>query len=122
MPVFVGDSLLAHAKAGCYRCGRGDRIVDMDVQIVGEGALALCAVCIQEAAEAAHLHLNAGAVAEERAAFAEERRQFSPERVAELEAELAAAQAELQVERQVTARLADAQKPAPARKPAAEKA
>lgn len=89
MPLFVGDALMAHAKGSCYRCGRGDSLVDMDVQIEGEGALAICSHCIGDAAEAAGLHLNAAAVAEMQAAFIEERRQFEPERIAALEAEIA---------------------------------
>lgn len=87
--VFVGDALLAHAKASCYRCGRGDNLVDFDVQIEGEGALAICKFCIGEAAEVAGLHLNSAAVAEMRAAFEDERRHFSPERALELEDEIA---------------------------------
>ena len=43
----------AYAKEGCYRCGRGGPVVDMDVQIEGEGALGICDRCIGEAAETA---------------------------------------------------------------------
>jgi hypothetical protein len=105
MPIFVGDANYAHAKGGCYRCGRGDRLVDLDAQIEGEGALVICVPCIGEAAEVAGLHFNEGAVAEMRVGFEEERRQFSPERVKELEAELAGAKAELLVAHQVEARM-----------------
>jgi hypothetical protein len=103
-----GDALYAHAKGGCYRCGRGDRLVDMDAQIVGEGALVICTPCIGEAAEVANLHLNGAAVAEQEAAFQEERRQFAPERVAELEAELAEAREALTHEQVTVANLQDA--------------
>ena len=78
MPSFVGDALLAHANAGCYRCSRGNNLVDHDVQIVGEGALALCKGCIAEAAEAAGLVVNGA-------------------RVRELEQQLQAAQAAIEV-------------------------
>lgn len=64
MPFFVGEALLAHANAGCYRCGRGDDLIDMDAQIVGEGALVLCKGCIAEAAEAAKLTFNGALVRE----------------------------------------------------------
>lgn len=40
----------AYAKEGCYRCGRGGPIVDMDVHVEGEGALGICVPCIGEAA------------------------------------------------------------------------
>lgn len=40
----------AFAREGCYRCGRGGPIVDMDVSVIGEGALGICAPCIGEAA------------------------------------------------------------------------
>lgn len=58
MVTYVGNSLYAHAKEGCYRCERGDSLVDFDVQIEGEGALVLCKGCIGEAAEAAGLTFN----------------------------------------------------------------
>lgn len=92
---FVGDSLLAHAKGGCYRCLRGDNLVDLDIQIEGEGALVLCKGCLLEAAEAGDLALNAAAVSELVAQHAEDRRQFAPERVAELEGDVATARAAL---------------------------
>lgn len=111
MPNFVGDALMAHAKGGCYRCGRGDNLVDLDAQIEGEGALVLCIHCIGEAAESGGLHLNAAAVAEIRADHAEERRTFGPERIAELEAQVAAAEHALEVERAVVDRLTSAQAP-----------
>lgn len=88
MAIFVGDALLAHANGGCYICARGDSLVDTEVTIVGEGALVICKGCVQDLAQAAGLHLNAAAIAEERAAFIEERRSFAPERVAELEAQV----------------------------------
>lgn len=105
MPTFVGDALYAHAKGGCYRCLRGDNLVDLDAQIIGEGALVLCKACILEAAEAAELSLNAAAVAELEAAVRAERAQFSPEAVETLLAELAAVRAELDNERAVVDRL-----------------
>lgn len=58
MVSFVGDALLAHAGAGCYRCGRGDSLIDTDIQIVGEGALAFCRGCITEFAEVAGVAHN----------------------------------------------------------------
>lgn len=64
MPTYAGDALLAHAKAGCYRCTRGDRLVDMDAIIEGEGALAICAPCITDAAEVAGLTFNDARVRE----------------------------------------------------------
>jgi hypothetical protein len=45
----------AYAKEGCYRCGRGGPIVDMDTAIDGEGALGICVPCIGEAAVTAGL-------------------------------------------------------------------
>lgn len=38
-----------YAKESCYRCGKTDDLVDMDVHIEGEGALAICRNCIREA-------------------------------------------------------------------------
>lgn len=108
MPTLVGDALTAHAKGGCYRCTRGDSLVDLDVQIEYEGALVLCIHCIGEAADAAGMHLNGAAVAEREAAFTEERRAFAPERVAELEAALADATAALTNEQRTVASLQDA--------------
>lgn len=58
MVSFVGDALLAHAAAGCYRCGRGDSLIDTDIQIVGEGALAFCRGCVTEFAEVAGVAHN----------------------------------------------------------------
>jgi hypothetical protein len=101
MPTFVGNSLYHHANGGCYRCNRGDRLVDMDAMIVGEGSLVLCAGCIGEAAEAAGLTFNASYVSEIQQAWAEERRSFGPERVAELEAKLAETEAALKVANEV---------------------
>lgn len=105
MPQFVGDANFAHAQGGCYRCARGDNLVDMDAQIVGEGALVICKNCILDAAEAAGLSLNAAAVAELTAAIEAERKQFSTEAADQLRAELAAAHLELQNERSVVDRL-----------------
>jgi hypothetical protein len=117
---FVGDALLAHANGGCYRCLRGDNLVDLDVQIVGEGILAICTGCLKEAAEAAGIHLNEAAVAEERAAHQEAARRFDPEAVEALEAELAEARSALQNEQVTVHNLQDAlsrvgkeRKPAP---------
>lgn len=97
MPTYVGDALLAHAKAGCYRCSRGDSLIDLDVLIEGEGALVLCKGCIAEAAEAAGMLFNEAYVAEIKQEAASARATYGPERVAELEAQLAAAQAEVLV-------------------------
>lgn len=99
---------MAHARAGCYVCLRGDRLVDTGAFIEGEGALALCAGCIREAAEAADLTFNEARVAEIQAEFAEERRAFGPERVAELEAALSAAESALIVSHAIEERLVDA--------------
>lgn len=74
MPFYVGDALLAHAQAGCYRCTRGSDLIDLDVQIVGEGALVLCKGCITEAAEAAGLTYNGAHVRALEAELALERR------------------------------------------------
>lgn len=90
MPNYVGDALMAHAKGGCYRCGRGDSLVDMDAYVEGEGALTICKGCVLEAAEAAGLHLNGAAVAEAQQRFDSERQAFEPKRVLELEEENAA--------------------------------
>jgi hypothetical protein len=103
MPVYVGDALMAHARGGCYRCARGDRLVDMDAQIEGEGALAICAGCITEAAETAGLTFNEA-------------------RVRELEAELATARRAEDAglddlrDRVLSAIAEDAARPAPAKK------
>lgn len=43
----------AFAKGACYRCGATFDLVDMDVHIEGEGCLAICTTCINEAAEIA---------------------------------------------------------------------
>lgn len=112
MATYVGDALLSHAAGGCYVCGRGDSLVDTDVQIVGEGALAICKGCVATLAEAAGIHLNAAAIAEREAAFIEERRQFSPERVSDLEAQLAETQAALDAALKVDEILADIRKAA----------
>lgn len=105
MPTFAGDALYAHAKGGCYRCLRGDNLVDLDAQIIGEGALVLCKNCVLEAAEAAGLSLNAAAVAEQTAAIEAERRLFSPEAVQDLQDALDAVTSELEAERAVVDRL-----------------
>lgn len=108
MATYVGDALLAHAHGGCYVCLRGDRLVDMDVQIEGEGALVICTGCLTAAAEAANITFNLSAVAEAEAAFVEERRHFQPERVTELEAELAEARRALELSEAATSTLQDA--------------
>lgn len=97
MPFFVGDALLAHANAGCYRCGRGDHLIDMDVQIVGEGALALCRKCVGEAAEAAKIYTNQARVAEleAEALLLRSEVQRAQEREARFEAALAAVHEEV---------------------------
>lgn len=99
---------MAHAKGGCYRCLRGDHLVDLDVQIEGEGALVLCVSCLTEAAEACGLHFNAAAVNEQHQKFEEERARFNPERVRELEEELAAKDAALTQTQHSNAALQDA--------------
>lgn len=99
--LYVGDSLSAHANGGCYTCGRGDRLVDLGIQIVGEGALVLCVPCITEAAEAAELTFNDARVRELEA----EVQRLHPARLAELEAELEQTRAALQDEERLSARL-----------------
>lgn len=44
---------LAYAKSSCYRCGDTSDAVDMDCFIEGEGALAICTKCINDAAKIA---------------------------------------------------------------------
>lgn len=77
MATFVGNALYAHAKQGCYLCVRGDGLVDLGVDIVGEGALVLCKGCIAEAAEAASLTFNRAQLRELEAALAEKRDQLT---------------------------------------------
>lgn len=108
MALYVGTSNLAHAKGGCYVCTRNEDLVDLDVQIVGEGALVLCKFCIQDAAEAAGLHVNAAAVAEMRVEFAADRQRFDPARIEELEADLHSAREALTHEQRTVATLQDA--------------
>lgn len=38
-----------YAEGSCYRCHRGEPLVDMDAVIVGEGTLAICFSCVDEA-------------------------------------------------------------------------
>ena len=64
MATYVGNALQAHAAGGCYICTRGDSLVDLGVDIVGEGALVLCKGCIAEAAEAAELTFNRARIRE----------------------------------------------------------
>lgn len=99
---------MAHARGGCYVCLRGDRLVDLDVLIEGEGALVLCTGCISDAAQAAGLHLNAAAVAEVQAQHIEAERLWGPDRVSELEAEVAALRDKVVVDEQIKAHLTEA--------------
>lgn len=108
MATYVGTSLIAHAKGGCYVCTRNEGLVDLDVIIEGEGALVLCTVCIQDAAEAGKLHLNQAAVAEMRAAFQEAERRFDPERTEALEAEVESLKDALTHEQRTVHNLQDA--------------
>lgn len=48
----IDQANFAYAKEGCYRCGRNDHLVDMDVHVEGEGALAFCESCLVQAVEA----------------------------------------------------------------------
>lgn len=95
---------MAHANGGCYVCRRGDSLVDFDVQIVGEGALAVCASCVKDAAEAAGLTFNEALVRELRA----EIQRLDASNIERLEAELAEARAALADEQRLAARLQDA--------------
>lgn len=104
MATFVGDSLMAHARAGCYTCLRGSDLVDTEVQIEGEGALVLCKACIADLAEAAGLTFNVARVHELEAALAA----AHPERFAELETELEDTRVALADEQRLAARLQDA--------------
>lgn len=113
MATYAGNSILAHAKAGCYICGRGDHITSLDVHIEGEGILALCTGCITDAAEAAGIRLNVAAMAEERAFFDEERRKFDQDAVAVLEQRLLDTEQSLANEKAMNARLLESMKAAP---------
>jgi hypothetical protein len=95
---------MAHARGGCYVCLRGDRLVDLDVQIEGEGALVLCTPCIQDAAEAADLALNGAAVSELRAELIEANRAADATTLA---AELAESEAALATAENTIATLQD---------------
>lgn len=125
MATYVGTSLYAHAKGGCYVCVRNEGLVDLDVIIEGEGALVLCKPCIQDAAEAGGLHLNEAAFAELRAEYQAAERRFDPERIQELEAEVAAAQVALEHEQDTVHTLQDALtrvgRKVPAKRPPASK-
>jgi hypothetical protein len=70
MAQYAGDALSAHAKMGCYLCGRGDRLVSTEVQIEGEGILAICTGCIQDLAQAGRLTFNEAYVQELRSELA----------------------------------------------------
>lgn len=45
----IDATTFSYAKESCYRCGATGDLVDMDVHIEGEGALAICRNCIREA-------------------------------------------------------------------------
>ena len=77
MATYVGNALYAHAKQGCYLCVRGDSLVDLGVDIVGEGALVLCKGCIGEAAEAAELTFNRARIRELEAALLEKQNELT---------------------------------------------
>jgi hypothetical protein len=94
---FQGNSLDAHAKGACYVCLRADGLVDTDVQIEGEGILAICVGCITAAAEAAGLTFNEAAFAELRSAQQATSRDALVARNEDLTAELAAANAAIVV-------------------------
>lgn len=38
------------AREGCYVCGRGGPVADTEVNIEGEGSLALCGTCVLDMA------------------------------------------------------------------------
>lgn len=73
MATYLGDANYSTANGGCYVCARGDRLVDTDVQIVGEGALTICTGCISDLAEVAGLTFNEARVRELEASLATER-------------------------------------------------
>lgn len=56
---FVGPCLYVHAKGSCYLCGRCENLVDTEMHIEGEGALAICRACIHDMAHTAGLVVNA---------------------------------------------------------------
>ncbi|HXJ70264.1 MAG TPA: hypothetical protein VNM39_15255, partial [Verrucomicrobiae bacterium] len=37
-----------HAQSACYTCGRVEDVINTDVQIEGEGVLAICTNCVAE--------------------------------------------------------------------------
>lgn len=41
-----------HAQSACYTCGRVEDVIDTEVQIEGEGVLAICTNCVKEMAVA----------------------------------------------------------------------
>lgn len=91
MPNLIGIAGYTYANGGsCYRCSAADRLIDMDTNIAGEGFLALCTGCVEEAARAARLTFSAAAVrdAEARAAAAESRALEAEKLVAEFQAAL----------------------------------
>lgn len=89
MATYVGSSNIAHAKGGCYICGGANGLVDTDVQIEGEGALAICRVDIHDLAQAADLTFNDAYVRELQA----ELLRRSPDGIEAVEADLAVADA-----------------------------
>jgi hypothetical protein len=108
MAIFVGNALTAHAQGGCFVCHRGDNLVDTEVQVEGEGILALCSSCIQDAAQAAGLTLNEGAFAEIRATLERERAAYGVEAVVSLTADLAFTERALETAESTIATLQDA--------------
>jgi len=65
--IFEAVSGTHHAKASCYLCGRTDSLANTEVQIEGEGILAICRVCVTDAALVLGLTFNETAVSELRA-------------------------------------------------------
>lgn len=42
-----------HAQSACYTCGRVEDVINTDVQVEGEGILAICTNCVHEMAQVA---------------------------------------------------------------------
>lgn len=79
------------ANGGCYLCARTDNLVSTSKVIEGEGLLALCSGCINDAAVTAGFAVNAQGEIERTQRAAE----ALADQLAEAEAERDAAQAKL---------------------------
>lgn len=54
---FIGIANYLYAGESCYICHRNEGLVDTGTYIEGEGALAICSVCIKEMARTAGMGL-----------------------------------------------------------------